>query len=320
MRQEDFDSLLASLDSLSKGQKELVRRAMEGQDDFCKVVAVIESKFLEHPACPRCQSAKVRRWSRVSGFQRFRCETCGRTFNCLTGTPLARLRKKERWLCMSAALKEGVSLRKAAAACGVSLPTAFLWRHRFLEAAASAKPAKLDGIAEADETYFLESFKGSRKMPRTPRKRGGKAKKRGLSAEQIGVLVARDRHGRTLDAVLPDRSVASVKAALGPSIDAGNILCIDGGKALRGCLKALNVPCRVIPAGRKSHAKDPIFHIQNVNAYHGRLKRWMERFNGVATKYLPSYLGWRRICERAVNVHSNLAWLQAALGRGCGNI
>ncbi len=30
----------------------------------------------------------------------------------------------------------------------------------------------------------------------------------------------------------------------------------------------------------------PDFHINNVNAYHGRLKEWMRRFHGVATKNL----------------------------------
>jgi hypothetical protein len=43
---------------------------------------------------------------------------------------------------------------------------------------------------------------------------------------------------------------------------------------------------------------DHAFHIQDVNAYHGRLKGWMARFHGVATKYLPNYLGWRRFLER----------------------
>ncbi len=40
------------------------------------------------------------------------------------------------------------------------------------------------------------------------------------------------------------------------------------------------------------------FHIQNVNAYDSRLKTWMIRFHGVATKYLKNYLGWRRLLER----------------------
>ena len=51
-----------------------------------------------------------------------------------------------------------------------------------------------------DETFILESFKGKRRdLPRASRKRGGKAAKRGLSAEQIPVIVARDRTGATID-------------------------------------------------------------------------------------------------------------------------
>ena len=39
------------------------------------------------------------------------------------------------------------------------------------------------------------------------------------------------------------------------------------------------------------------FHVQNVSAYHRRLRGWMERFHGVATFYLPNYLGWRRALD-----------------------
>ena len=34
-------------------------------------------------------------------------------------------------------------------------------------------------------------------------------------------------------------------------------------------------------------------HVQNVNAYHRLLRDWLARFHGVATRYLPHYLGWR---------------------------
>jgi hypothetical protein len=37
-----------------------------------------------------------------------------------------------------------------------------------------------------------------------------------------------------------------------------------------------------------------VYHIQNVNVCDSRLKQWMGRFHGVATKYLENYLGWRR--------------------------
>ena len=56
-----------------------------------------------------------------------------------------------------------------------------------------------------------------------------------------------------------------------------------------------------------------VFHIQNVNAYHSLLKTWMRRFNGVATKYLPSHLGWRRMVESQRDDISSQRCLLAAL-------
>ena len=64
-------------------------------------------------------------------------------------------------------------------------------------------PDRLAGIVEADETFVLESRKGERKLDRKPRRRGGKARKRGLSREQVPILVAADRAGETLSHTLP---------------------------------------------------------------------------------------------------------------------
>jgi hypothetical protein len=33
--------------------------------------------------------------------------------------------------------------------------------------------------------------------------------------------------------------------------------------------------------------------VQNVNAYPERFKAWLQGFRGVASRYLPNYLGWR---------------------------
>ena len=140
MRQQEFDRLLANLDDLSTGQKTIVRKVIDEQQDLDKVVSIIESRFLEHPVCPRCQSNNVKRWGRANNLQRFRCFSCRKTFNPLTGTALARLRNKDRWLTMVSALKQGLPLRRTADECDVSLTTAFRWRHRFLKAASLDKP------------------------------------------------------------------------------------------------------------------------------------------------------------------------------------
>lgn len=62
--------------------------------------------------------------------------------------------------------------------------------------------------------------------------------------------------------------------------------------------KASGIYNRQVNAKAGERVVGVVFHIQNVNAYHSRLKGWMYRFRGVATKYLPNYLGWRRTLDR----------------------
>lgn len=58
------------------------------------------------------------------------------------------------------------------------------------------------------------------------------------------------------------------------------------------------------------------FHLNNVNAYHARLKEWLRRFHGVATKNLPNYLGWRRTLEALGQDASSAAMILGAIGSG----
>ena len=170
---------------------------------------------VERQGCPHCAGREIVGWGRSDGLLRFRCKSCGRTFNALTKTPMAHLRKKEKWLDHAQAMIEGKSLAKTAELCGVHPTTAFRWRHRFLRAPADDKPRTLSGIVEADETFILESFKGRwSDLPRKARKRGGKARHPGPYQDNIPVLVARDRKGATFDAVLPQVDSASIAAAL----------------------------------------------------------------------------------------------------------
>ena len=159
--------------------------------------------------------------------------TCRKTFNPLTETPLAGRHYQDRWNDQAQALINGETVAKAAKRGNVAYSTAFRWRHRFLSALTLDKPQHLSGIVEADETFILESFKGKRSgLPRASRKRGGKASKRGLSAEQIPVMVARDRTGATIDAILLHLDAASITAALGHVITRPAELCCDGAWAV----------------------------------------------------------------------------------------
>src|SRR5208337_2906544 len=84
--------------------------------------------------CPHCGGDDIRSWGKANGKPRYRCVNCRKTFNPVTGTPLAGLHYPDRWNDQARALISGETIAKAAARCGVDYTTAFRWRHRFLEA------------------------------------------------------------------------------------------------------------------------------------------------------------------------------------------
>ena len=315
MTSDDFQKLFAAIETLSRVQLTALDAAIRGRlcapteppavaveapcepHGDCASIADIEARFAAKPLCAHCQSAKVAKWGSANRLKRYRCKACKATFNALTGTPLAQLHKRALWPGHAQALADGISLRKVAARLGVHLSTAFRWRHRFLEAPKALKPKALEGTVEADETYFLYSEKGSRKLKRSARKRGGKASKRGLSDEQVPVLIARDRNQATADEVLPDRSAASLLGALEPVIAKTAVLVSDCAAAYCAFASKAGLAHVALNLSQGERVRG-IYHIQNVNNYDSRLKSWIRRFNGVATKYLDSYLGWHRACDR----------------------
>ena len=290
------------------------RRAVSGE---AGALSEVETSKIASAGCPHCGAFAIAPWGWSHGLRRYRCADCRRTFNAATRTPMARLRKREGWMSQAQALIEGVSLAKAAERCGVHPTTAFRWRHRFLTAPALDKPMALKGIVEADETFILESFKGRRSdLPRPARRRGGSAKHPGLFFENIPVLVARDREGATIDAVLPEDTAACVAAGLKDAVTSTNQLVCDGGMAIRAFARRRRIPVHVVPSPGKPDIAAPDMHLNNVNAYHSRLKEWLRRFHGVATKNLPNYLGWRRAIEAWGDKLTPQNCLLGALGNG----
>jgi hypothetical protein len=98
--------------------------------------------------------------------------------------------------------------------------------------------------------------------------------------------------------VLPKADTEAVRAVLGPVLDPDVVLCSDSGAIYRRFAEQAPIAHTAVNLSTGIRVIDHAFHIQNVNAYHSRLKGWMYRFDGVATKYLPNYLGWRRRLER----------------------
>ena len=190
---------------------------------------------------------------------------------------MARLRKKECWLDFGRSLSEGETVVASAERCGVAVSTAFRWRHRFLTAPA-ASPI-LTGIVEADETFVLlgsgfraweraeQGLPGAEVPDREARGRGGKATKRGLSHEQVPILVAADRSGAVVSAVLPVDSADAIKAVLEPVLSKDALLVTDGGTALACCATGMKISHEVLNQSAGERVRGEL-HIQTVNSLH----------------------------------------------------
>ena len=255
---------------------------------------LLQSRFDDAPCCPHCGEERPQRYGRANGLQCYRCRACRSTFNALTGTPLARLRLKGKWLgFLQSMMLGGRSVREAAADMDINKSTSFRWRHRFLSWAGEDQPEALHGITEADEMFFRYSNKGQRGLERPARKRGGG------KAEQVCVLVARDRSCQTLDAITGIGNVSRVllHKHLRPHLDTDCLLVSDGNPSYHVFAREAGISHKAINVSigrRVKREGDAAYHVQHVNAYHGRLRQWMVRFHGVATKYLANYLAWFR--------------------------
>ena len=131
MQNNEFGAFIAQLGALTIVQRKALMRALSFKGSSDDVVQLIETEFANAPICGHCGSKEFGKWGTATAMKRYMCKTCERTFNALTGTPLAHLHKRELWLDYARALIDGISLRKAALRVGVHLETSFRWRPRF---------------------------------------------------------------------------------------------------------------------------------------------------------------------------------------------
>jgi transposase-like protein len=181
-----------------------------------------ETRFSGGLACLHCGSIAIKKNGKYRSRQRYLCKDCGESFNDMTNTPLSGSRYPHKWLQYFEMMVEGYTLPKIARELEIHISTAFYWRHKILNAIRSLGKRMLKGIIESDETFFLESENGKKGIThREPRKSDGVASKRGISNEQICVLVALDRNGEVISQMAGKGRIKStdIDRVLGAYID-----------------------------------------------------------------------------------------------------
>ncbi|MBQ7335566.1 MAG: IS1595 family transposase [Clostridia bacterium] len=305
-----ISDILHSINELSLGDKQKLQSILMSSA-FVKSLNMQEfltnERFANGRACPLCGSVSVvRNGHRADGTQRFVCRDCHKSFVVTTNSIVAGTKKDlSVWEQYISCMMQGMSIRKTAEVCGIHRNTAFYWRHKILDALQNmADNVTLNGIVEADETFFAVSYKGNHKksktfvMPREAHKRGGETHTRGLSREQVCVPCAVNRNGLSISkaANLGRITTDSLLDMFDGRIDENSTIVTDKASAYVRFADKTNLKLVQLKGGK---AKSGIYHIQHINSYHGMLKKFMRGFNGVSTKYLNNYLIWHSFVNYA---------------------
>ena len=200
---------------------------------------------------------------------------------------------RELWEEVISDTLRGNAIEYSAKRLGLSHDCVFHMRHKILFALQEESvqdPVILKDVAELDETYVLESYKGKTipdEAGRKARKHGAKAQKRGISSEYICICTGIERKGSAFAASV-NRARPSIdelkEVFTGHIADETLVLCdgLHGYSSLEEISK-----CSVKDV--TSEPEDRFYNLNTVNGYHSFIKKRYNFYKGVATKFLNRY-------------------------------
>jgi len=261
--------------------------------------------------CPHCNSAHVRRFGKRNGKQRYSCAECGRTFTERENRSVIGSSKLDRakWMRFINCFVDGLTVRKCAANCNVSVPTAYYMRIRIMKLISDNLGSwvlEKGGRMQVDETYFYESFSGNHgdnfELPRPAYARGRRNEKstvKGLgcdAANHIFVVTGVDEQRRTFLEVggRGHLSSSECEKILAPRIEQGCFITTDDNPSYAGVLRNLGAT-HASYVSTEGHAE-----MNAANSLHSHLKGFLKPKRGVSSRRLSLYLdefAWRwQVC------------------------
>lgn len=256
--------------------------------------------------CRKCKDEHIVKFGKdKNGKQRYRCRQCGTSFTATSNSTISQTHHSaETWERYIELLLSKASLAKCAKECNITVKTAFLWRHKILNAIQKDQDNRaLGGVIEIDELYIPISYKGNHSksnkfsMPRPAHKRGTDCR------TQIGsracVMFAYERNGQTYAEVLGkgQPTIQMLSHAFDNRILSDSVVISDKAVSTKNYfakkddIQLIQLLAHIKPKSMNSPPEiRGAMHIQNINNLHARFRRFVYNYNGVSTKYLNHYL------------------------------
>ncbi|MBK7464279.1 MAG: hypothetical protein IPJ50_17155, partial [Betaproteobacteria bacterium] len=124
----------------------------------------------------------------------------------------------------------------------------------------------MHNIVEADEDVFPRILPRAAPTASSGRHRGGSAAKRGLSAEQIPVLVVEDREGASLRCRRPQVDLPTISCLLAQVLAPDALLCSDGAASPRHGPPVQSWRMSRSMSRPVKYVRQQVFHVKHVNA------------------------------------------------------
>ncbi|MBQ9328638.1 MAG: IS1595 family transposase [Solobacterium sp.] len=243
-------------------------------------------KYDRVPTCPACGSDNAVSFGfSPEGLQRYKCLGCGKYYTLLSNTIFHSANKSfDTWTIYLTLMTFNVPLEMTEEICGISHPTAMLWRQKvFATVDGYQGHLYLKDRVWIDETYVFDS---------TLLHDDNFKRKRGLSSNLICIVVAIDIHKNTYAVICGHGkpSATRIYKALKDHIVEGSTLVHDGEKAHNMLIEKLDLTSEVYIANAKD--KNYLQNMALINNMCSWLKRYIYRFIGMRMENLQSYLNW----------------------------
>lgn len=299
------DAIINQFSDLNKTElkqiSEKLLQVLKGVDG----VAFAASDYVHK--CRRCNSDKVVKCGKdKNGKQRYKCKDCGTYFTEISYSVVSNSHcSMDKWEKYIYLLIQGATLEQCSKECKINIRTAFLWRHKILHALQADQDNRiLSGIIEVDDTYVSISYKGNHSkshkftMPREPYKRGSDNKS--ANGSKACVMCAIERNGQFYSEVMGKGQLTTkrVEYAFKNRILPESLVLSDGSTSIKKffvdnkSIELVQLKSTINPKNKSGGTPEirGTYHIQTVNNLHRRLRDFLKRYNGVATKYLNHYI------------------------------
>ena len=265
--------------------------------------------------CPKCKKKHFIKYGFFNGIQRYKCKECNHTFSKVTDSLYMYSKKDLKvWLKFIEMTFDQMSLRACSLSLGISVDTAFTWRHKLLYALSEInKVGKLKGHVHMESTTIGANNKGNYKKNKPNYINGTKRLFRFLDADNIEVIGVRSSENEMI--LVPNRIIKypySKRTLEKEEHYKNKIGCKITSKTYIKSYRSNNIIKIAVKHNNKlpeeikikngytdmeEHRKNNIYPFVNDNLDNDKIIKnlnrninyWLDCYKGVSTKYLQQY-------------------------------